>query len=477
MTTAQGTPGVVDARVVTDGTRLLCYVVLDHGAIADKVGEEAPTRVEDWRFLFDSVYGNDLVLDGDTDVTGFSSAYTREPLSAQDMRDWVTATAERVREYLPKHPRIVEIGCGTGLLLRELAPTSERYAVVDFSASALERLRRSLRHLGLDQIEYHHAAADELPCTLRDFDAVVIAQATQYFPGENYLRRTLTGALSVLAPTGVVYADVRSLPLLETFHVSLEAHRDNGLAAGEVLSAAGQRAAAEDELVVHPTFFRSFADEAGCQATVTPRWGRGSKELTAYRYDALLRLGTVGGPRSAAPWRSWAGEGWSVRRLTEALHGGAAKNVALTGIPHPMLVDDLATHRRLADESGLPGPVPPAGEPVLPADLRSLAAAHGLRVTLDCSRGPDDGTYDAWFTDVPGLLPPRPAPEPYSGPCTSDPVLGEALQQVFSEVVSRLQAALPEARPPVTVIVADRPVPTASDAPDPAAFGSLRVTI
>ena len=55
------------------------------------------------------------------------------------------------------------------------------------------------------------------------FDLVVINSVVQYFPGVDYLLRVLDGATAALAPGGTLFVgDVRSLPLLEAFHASVE---------------------------------------------------------------------------------------------------------------------------------------------------------------------------------------------------------------------------------------------------------------
>lgn len=454
-------PEVGAAAVVPSTAGTTCHVVLAPGHVA----EHSLAREEDWRYLFDSIYGNDLVVDGDMDVTGFTSAYTREPIPRTQMRAWQAATLARIRPCLPERPRILEIGCGTGLILRGLAPGSERYAVVDFSAPALERLRAALRGSGLDHIEYHHAAAADLPPDLRDFDAVIVAQVSQYFPGEEYLRRVLAGALDRVRPTGVVYLDARSLPLLETFHLSAQLVQTPHLRGASLVGRLRDRVLAEDELVVHPAFFVEAAASLGARVTVAPRLGRTAKELTAYRYDVLLspaprdaRTGAAEAPH----WRPWGAEGWTLARLRSTLTGERPDVLPLTEIPHAMLVGDLTEHHRLGTRTGCPSPVPPVGDPVLPEDLHRAAEDAGYRLSLGAERGSPDGTFDAVLSVPAANVPPMPGPAAYTGPLTSDPSRREAAHRALRRIGGVLESRLAGARAPITVLA----VPALPHPPD-----------
>ena len=55
------------------------------------------------------------------------------------MREWLDATVARIVGLAPK--RVLEIGCGVGLLVEALAPRCEAYCGTDFSAIAINRLR------------------------------------------------------------------------------------------------------------------------------------------------------------------------------------------------------------------------------------------------------------------------------------------------------------------------------------------------
>ena len=70
--------------------------------------------------------------DATFNLQGWNSSYTGEPIPAGEMREWLEGTVGRLLA-LP-HRRVLEVGCGTGLLLFRVAPEAERYRGTDFSA-------------------------------------------------------------------------------------------------------------------------------------------------------------------------------------------------------------------------------------------------------------------------------------------------------------------------------------------------------
>ena len=64
------------------------------------------------------------------------------PIPAREMQQWVDETVARLMKLRPR--RVLEIGCGTGLLLTQVAPHCESYTGLDFSSAALTQLRKAI---------------------------------------------------------------------------------------------------------------------------------------------------------------------------------------------------------------------------------------------------------------------------------------------------------------------------------------------
>ncbi|MGH9334547.1 MAG: amino acid adenylation domain-containing protein, partial [Vicinamibacteria bacterium] len=133
-----GFSGVRDAVVVAReeslGTRrLVAYLVPESDARGGHGADSTSERVSRWRKTYDEVIYGEVASEKSAsptfNIAGWDSSYTGTPLPAEAMREQVNQTVARIRSLAPE--RILEIGCGTGLLLFELAPHCEKYVATD----------------------------------------------------------------------------------------------------------------------------------------------------------------------------------------------------------------------------------------------------------------------------------------------------------------------------------------------------------
>lgn len=82
-------------------------------------------------------------------------------------------------------PRILDLGCGTGISTRQLAARREGRAV---GADIDEKMLEKARELPAKNIEYVAAAAQRLPFASSEFDAVTAFSAFHWFRDEQSVR-------------------------------------------------------------------------------------------------------------------------------------------------------------------------------------------------------------------------------------------------------------------------------------------------
>jgi SAM-dependent methyltransferase len=100
------------------------------------------------------------------------------------------------RLELAPHHHVLEVGCGSGLLLREIEASVERTVGTDFSATLIERYDGAA--------ETYLCAAHELPFEGEQFDRILMASVAHYFPSLDYFREVIVELVSLLRRPGLL---------------------------------------------------------------------------------------------------------------------------------------------------------------------------------------------------------------------------------------------------------------------------------
>ncbi len=288
---------LVDATVViaredqqVGERQLVAYVVFKQNTLS-----QVKDQVADWQKLYEYKYGELTVPTTPPlhNFLGWHSSYTGLPIPNDEMQNWVAHTLERLQALKPQ--RVLEIGCGTGLLLWRLAPQCSEYIGTDFSQAVIEYLRYWQTQLsGFEHVQLLHQEANQFSSLgTQQFDTIIINSVVQYFPSLDYLQQVITNALSHLVPGGHLFlGDIRNYLLLNDFHTTvLLAQASTPLTPEQLAWQRTQNVERETELLIDPTYFGTLPTQYPQinQVKVWPKRGQDRNELTCFRYDVITQ--------------------------------------------------------------------------------------------------------------------------------------------------------------------------------------------
>jgi thioesterase domain-containing protein/SAM-dependent methyltransferase len=437
--------------------RLVAYVVPSNRQSVEntsgRAGPDVGEQLSTWRRVWEGQYEEDAP-DATFDTAGWKSSYTGDGIPAEEVRESVERTTERLMPLCGEH--VLEIGCGTGLLVSRIAPRCTSFVGTDFSAKALDRLRSSLGPRGypVPQLTLLEREADDFSGFERgQFDTVILNSIIQYFPNVDYLLRVLKGALGVVRPGGVIFlGDVRSLPLLEAFHASVQLERSATTLAITEWRQRVRRALREDkELVIDPRFFTALMHQYSTitDARVELKRGRYHNELSRFRYDVTI---CVGQTHSAAPESvtlNWETAGLSLAELREMIGRDHPQVLRVTGVRNARLDDPVGAERFLHESE--PG-IDTVGDlraklskaqtsgSVDPEEFWKLGDELSYKVMVETSEGGGDGRFEVIFARAGIALPRRARP---SHDDTSLPLRAFAQEPSSASIAAGQQTQLP----------------------------------
>jgi amino acid adenylation domain-containing protein len=308
--------------------------------------------VEQVSEIYHHTYGDVDEQATDFNIAGWNSSYTGKAIPDVEMQEWVKFTVQRILDLKPQH--IVEIGCGTGLLLSRIAPHCLAYLGLDLSAEAIAHVSQLQKsHAELNNVKLQQAPADDFTAITPDtYDTLVINSVVQHFPSVEYFANVLAQAIDTVKQNGRIFiGDIRSFSLLQTYHASVQlyqAHCEINLA--ELGKRIEKQLAQEEELVIAPDFFSALqAQHPRIQhIEIYPKRGEFFNELTKFRFDVVLHIGQA--PKQCdVTWLDWQSQ-WDLTAIRAHLSEKQPKTFALCNIDNLRLAEENALLQQLQQD-------------------------------------------------------------------------------------------------------------------------------
>lgn len=336
----------VETRVASDGNNDCIAFVTLHTSDEKNTLHAEKEKVRQWAKVYDIGYAKNIdEIDPEFNTAIWTSNYSDEPIPQEQMKEWVSTTVQRILELSPdrsKAPSVLEIGCGTGLLLYSLLPNLSRYVGIDNSEEAVQLIQRTCAgKKNAEHVKLFVADADDLSALPPDqFDIIVINSVAQYFPSVEYLISVISGLQRFThAQSQIFIGDVNCYPVLEAFQAETQLSKADADTPVEKLQASIQKLKKANgrETFFDPRLFHLLPKQLKWLQNTETRLRKGQfyNEMNNFRFDVILKCNAAVQTSSTSFTQfDWEKEGLTLEKLKLLLENGTHEQLNIVNIPN-----------------------------------------------------------------------------------------------------------------------------------------------
>jgi len=255
---------------------------------------EASDR-EGYKDVFDSLARKEDLQVNDF---GWFNSFNGCPFTHKEMAEHTDNCCAKLAPFINPDCKVLEIGCGHGLVYKELVGRVKYYLATDPSPAIIVRNRDYAAGQGLTNIDFQVLYANQIAAGRRDFDVVVCNNVTDYFSNTLYFEEVIVQAMSVLNDRGVIYLDdMLNLGKRDEFIRDTRCYKEKN-------PGARTKTNWESDLFIHTDFFRYLQATYPAITSVecSPKLSTIDNELNKYRFDVTLHIDKRKAPRTPEPF-------------------------------------------------------------------------------------------------------------------------------------------------------------------------------
>jgi len=390
--------------------RLAAYVIPEDEAASEEETASGSEQVSQWADVYNQTYTGESHAGEDLNFIGWNSSYTGKPFADEELKDMLGYSVDRILAVKPQCT--MEIGCGTGLILLSVAPYTKEYHAADLSAVAVKDLQEKVNadKSRFGEITLKQGTADDFTSAeFQYYDTMILNSVLQHFPRIDYLTHVIDASINAVKDGGTFFiGDVRSRPILESFHTSIECFvADEKLPMSKLQQKIQRRMRNEKELVVDPEYFLTLAEHNSRISNVAVVLKRGlhHNEFNKYHYEVYIRIGAKANPHLDVDCFSWKRDVNSLQDIKHKLTSASSPVIRIQRIANARLAKDIKLHRSLLESDGLStvGDLLKLNDEneninsIDPMDIWALANEFPYEVDICIAESDEEGSYDAVF--------------------------------------------------------------------------------